>query len=195
MRVVVTVPVIVLLQCMVPEGKFGSVPAQTPAKRELMIAGLAKPMDTWYPAGPYSWKYDGSPIRRNESCAFWPSRVFVCSHSSPLAMRSAAGVATTPYLPCIMLGMTAWPANGDGVAPSASNSGQVTILPVMPIVPVEPGALPFDVSIPTNGFFVIGQASRPLRGSMVPAKVLESGWLNMSCVNCPVASPVPPASS
>ena len=29
---------------------------QTPAMRLLMIAGLAKPMDTWYPAGPNSWK-------------------------------------------------------------------------------------------------------------------------------------------
>ena len=110
-------------------------------------------------------------------------------------MRSAAGLATTPYLPCIMLGMRAWPTNGDGVTPSASNAGQVTILPVIPSVPKEPGALPFDVSIPCSGSFVIGQASRPLRGSMVPAKLFESGWLNMSCVNCPVASPVPPASS
>ena len=79
--------------------------------------------------------------------------------------------------------------------PSDSYSGQVTILPVMPIVPKEPGALPFELSIPTNGFFVIGQASCPVRGSIVPASVLESGWLNMSWVNCPVASPVPPASS
>src|SRR5438477_2644634 len=39
-----------------------------------------------------------------------------------------------------------------------------TILPVMPIVPTEPGALPFDVSMATSGLFVIGQASRPLRG-------------------------------
>src|SRR5215472_13019400 len=138
MRVVVTVPVIVLVQCMVPEGKFGSVPAQTPAKRELMIAGLAKPMDTWYPAGPYSWKKLGSPIRRNESCAFWPSRVFVWSHSSPLAIRSAAGVATTPYLPCIMLGTTAWPASGDKVELSDSYFGQVTIVPVIPVGLVVP---------------------------------------------------------
>src|ERR1700741_712823 len=142
MRSVVTVPVTVLAQ--LPALRLGSVPVQTPFNRPLMILGLAKPMDTWYPAGPNSWKKLGSPIRRKESWAFWPSKVLVCSHSSPLAMRSAAGVATTPYLPCIMFGTTAWPASGDGVTPSASYSGQVTILPLMPIVPTEPDWLPFE---------------------------------------------------
>src|SRR5215469_6250977 len=189
MRVVVTVPVIVLLQCMVPEGKFGSVPAQTPAKRELMIAGLAKPMDTWYPAGPNSWKKLGSPMRRNESCAFWPSKVLVWSHSSPRAIRSAPGVATTPYLPGIRLETTAWPANGDRVLLSDSYLGQVTIVPVMPVV--------FFVvpSKPVVAFAEIGQASSPVAGSIVPAKPFANGMLNMSYVICPVASPVPPASS
>src|SRR6266566_242314 len=136
MRSVVTLPVTIFVQ-FVPV-TVGSMPAQTPALRALMIFGLAKPMDTWYPAGPYSWKKVGSPIRRKESCAFWPSRVLVCSHSSPLAIRSAAGVATTPYRPCIMFGTRAWPASGEAVMPSDSYSGQVTILPVMPIVPKKP---------------------------------------------------------
>src|SRR5205823_11258219 len=71
-------------------------------------------------------------MRRNESWAFWPSSVLVCSHSSPRAIRSAPGVATTPYRPGIRLGITAWPASGDSVAPSDSNFGQVTSVPVMP---------------------------------------------------------------
>src|SRR6266567_7214777 len=112
MRTVVTLPVTVLLQVV------GG--AHTPGKRELMIAGLAKPMATWYPAGPYSWKKLGSPTRRKESWAFWPSRVLVWSHSSPLAIRSAPGVATTPYLPGIRLNTTACPASGDGVIRSDS---------------------------------------------------------------------------
>src|SRR5207302_3067525 len=131
MRSVVTLPVIVLVQ-FVPVRK-GSVPAQTPALRALMIFGLAKPMDTWYPAGPYSWKKPGSPTRRKESCAFCPSRVLVCNHSSPLAIRSADGVATTPYLPGYKLATIAWPARGDRVFPSDSYFGQVTIIPVMPV--------------------------------------------------------------
>src|ERR1700740_1950506 len=132
MRSVVTTPVTVLLQ-LVPV-TLGSLPLQTPARRSFMILGLAKPMETWYPAGPNSWKKLGSPIRRNESWAFWPSRVLVWSHSSPLPMRSAAGVATTLYLPGIRLAITAWPASGDRVAPSASYLGQVTMVPVMPVV-------------------------------------------------------------
>ena len=105
MRSVVTKPVTVFVQ-FVPV-TFGSVPAQTPAKRSLMNLGLAKPMATWYPAGPNSWKKLGSPILRNESWAFWPSSVLVWSHSSPFAIRSAPGVATTPYLPGIRLATTA----------------------------------------------------------------------------------------
>ena len=44
MRSVETSPVTVLPQ--LEALTFGSVPAQTPARRELMIAGFAKPMDT-----------------------------------------------------------------------------------------------------------------------------------------------------
>src|SRR5258706_11177589 len=143
MREVVTVPVTVLLQmygtfgC----GLLGSVPLQTYCLRALMIPGLAKPIATWYPAGPYSWKKLGSPIRRKESCAFCPSSVLVCSHSSPLEIRSAPAVATTPYLPGIRLGITAWPASGERVCPSASYFRQVTIVPVIPVglgVPSKP---------------------------------------------------------
>ena len=94
MRSVVTNAVMLLLQF--DPVMFGSLPLQTNCLRALMMPGLAKPIDTWYPAGPNSWKKLGSPIRRNESCAFCPSSVLVCSHSSPRAIRSAAGVATTP---------------------------------------------------------------------------------------------------
>ena len=48
-------PVTVFVQLVMP-GMVGSVPLQTAALRVLMIAGLAKPIDTWNPAGPYSWK-------------------------------------------------------------------------------------------------------------------------------------------
>src|ERR1700730_16527546 len=162
MRSVVTMPFTVLWQ-LVPV-MLGSVPPQTPFKRPLMIAGLAKPMDTWYPAGPNSWKKLGSPTLRKESWAFWPSRVLVWSHSSPLAIRSADGVATTPYRPGIRLAMTAWPASGEKVFPSASYLGQVTIVPVMP-----------------PGCCVIGHASIPLlEGSGVPARLFDNGMLNMS---------------
>src|SRR5215469_10096249 len=130
MRSVVTVPVILLVQFL-PE-MLGSVLSQTYCLRALIMAGLAKPIDTWYPAGPNSWKKLGSPMRRNESCAFWPSKVLVWSHSSPRAIRSAAGVATTPYLPGIRLETTTWPANGDRVLLSDSYLGHVTIVPVMP---------------------------------------------------------------
>src|SRR6266446_3808481 len=150
MRSVVTLPVTILVQC-VPV-TVGSMPAQTPALRALMIFGLAKPMDTWYPAGPYSWKKLGSPIRRKESWAFWPSRVLVWSHSSPLAIRSAPGEAITPHLPGIRLAMTAWPASGENVFLSDSNVGHVTI---MPVIPVEVGSAAF------RGFVEIGHASNP----------------------------------
>src|SRR6202158_5089812 len=164
MRSVVTVPVMVLLQVyFVPgRGLFGSEPPQTNGLRALMIPGLANPMDTWYPAGPYSWKKLGSPMRRKESWAFWPSRVLVCSHSSPRAIRSAAGVATTPYLPGIRLATTAWPARGASVVPCDSNLGQVTMVPVMPV------GLAVVPSDPTRAVFEMGQASFPVAGSFVP---------------------------
>src|ERR1700687_3102190 len=123
-------PVMVLVQF--GPVMLGSVPPPTPAKRSLMIAGLAKPIATCQAAGPYSWKKLGSLILVKESWAFWPSSVLVWSHSSPLAIRSAAGVAITPHLPGIRLATTAWPASGDRVVPSASYFGQVTIMPVMP---------------------------------------------------------------
>src|SRR5467141_4452400 len=171
MRLVVIMPVTVLWQ-FVPV-RFGSVALQMPALRPLMIAGLAKPMDTWYPAGPNSWKKLGSLTRRKESWAFWPSKVLVWSHSSPLAIRSAAGVATTPYLPGIRLAMTAWPANGDRVLPSASYLGHVTIVPVMPVC--------VGSSVPIREIFDIGHASIPLLdGSGVPARLFDNGSLNMS---------------
>src|SRR6516162_2910197 len=172
MRSVVTVPVTLLVQ-LVPE-MLGSVPLQTYCLRALMIAGLAKPIDTWYPAGPNSWKKLGSPTRRNESCAFWPSKVLVCSHSSPRAMRSAPGVATTPYRPGIKLETTAWPASGDRVVPSTSYLGQVTIVPVIPVV--------FCVvpSKPVVAFLETGQASSPVAGSIVPGRPFDNGMLNMS---------------
>src|SRR5438105_7080127 len=122
MRSVVTVPVTEFVQLL--PVTLGSVPLQTYFWRALMIAGLAKPIDTWYPAGPYSWKKLGSPTRRNESCAFWPSSGLVCSHSSPRAIRSAQREATTPYRPGIRLGITAWPASGESVFSSASDYGQ-----------------------------------------------------------------------
>src|ERR1700674_3478977 len=172
MRSVVTVPVMELLQF--GPVMLGSVPLQTPALRSLMIFGLAKPMVTWYPAGPNSWKKLGSPIRRKESWAFCPSKVLVWSHSSPRAIRSAAGVAITPYRPGYRLAMTAWPAKGDRVVPSASYFGQVTIMLVMP------SGLGVVPSNPTPATLEIGQASFPFAGSIVPAKLFESGILNMS---------------
>src|SRR6516164_6400056 len=171
MRSVVTTPLTVWVQ-LVPE-RLGSVPLQTPALRALMIFGLAKPMVTWYPAGPNSWKKFGSPMRRKESCAFWPSSVLVWSHSSPRAIRSAPGVATTPYLPGIRLAMIAWPARGERVWPSASNFGQVTIVPVMPVGLVAPGWFggSLDVSTPRRALTEMGHESWPVAGSMVPARL------------------------
>src|SRR6266850_957430 len=177
MRMVVTVPVTELSQV---------VEAQMSGLRSLMIFGLAKPMDTWYPAGPYSWKKLGSLTRRKESWAFWPSKVLVWSHSSPLAIRSAPGVATTPYLPGIKLAMTAWPANGDRVLPSASYFGQVTIVPVIPVcVGSSTGlwvigssiGLPFaSLSVPIREILDIGHASILLfDGSGVPARLFDNG--------------------
>src|SRR2546421_7299816 len=174
MRLVETWPVTVLVQ-FVPV-IVGSVPPQTPALRALMILGLAKPMDTWYPAGPNSWKKPGSPTRRNESCAFSTSSVLVCSHSSPLAIRSADGVAKTPYLPGYKLATIAWPANGDRVVPSDSYFGQVTIMPVMPVGLTAPGVGP-PVSIPVRARAETGHASWCVAGSIVPAKLFDNGML------------------
>src|SRR5207253_1471716 len=132
-------------------------------------------------------------------CAFWPSSVLVWSHASPRAIRSAPGVATTPYRPGIRLAMTAWPASGDKVVPFDSYLGQVTIVPVMPNCVgsrVPAIGLPLASNCgPIRETFVTGHASRPVAGSIVPARLFTSGWLNMSYVICPVASPVPPASS
>src|SRR6267378_4344026 len=170
MREVVTMPVTVLLQLL--PVTVGSVPAQTAALRLLMIFGLANPMDTWNPAGPYSWKKLGSPIRRKESWPFWPSKVLVWSHSSPLAIRSAPGVAIRVYLLGMILTIRAWPAIGDRVTPSASYFGQVTIMPVMPVCV---GSLAF-----AREFIEIGHASWFVVGSNIPARALDNGWLNMS---------------
>src|SRR5207253_9306121 len=170
MRSVVTIAVTELVQ--LPPVMVGSVPLQTYFLRALMIAGLAKPTDTWYPAGPYSWKKLGSPTRRNESCAFWPSSVLVCSHSSPRAIRSAPAVATTPYLPGIRLAMTAWPASAESVWPSDSYFGQVTIVPVIPSCvgsSVLGRGLPLASNRgPSRETLVTGQASSPVAGSLVP---------------------------
>src|SRR5215470_14223478 len=99
--------------------------------------------------------------------------------------------------------MTAWPASGDSVELSDSYLGHVTILPVMPAWQpwawlgsagsawqvVSPG-------VGVNTLFVTaaatGQASRPVAGSMVPAREFDNGSLNMSWVSCPVKSPRPP---
>src|SRR3984893_722939 len=170
MRSVVTRPLTVLVQP-VPV-ILASVPLQTYCSRFLMICGFAKPIDTWYPDGPYSWKELGSPIRRNESWAFWPSSVLVCSHSSPRAIRSAPGVATTPYRPGIRLATIAWPASGVRVLPSDWSFGQVTMVPVMPVC--------VGSFAPLRAIFEIGHASRPVDGSMVPARLFDRGWLNMS---------------
>ena len=127
------------------------------AVRQTSRHGVAKPMDTWYPAGPNSWKKLGSPIRRKESWAFCPSKVLVWSHSSPFAIRSAAGVATTPYLPGIMLATTACPASGDRIVPPASNFGQVTMVPVMPVC--------VGSATPIREIVEIGHASKPVEGA------------------------------
>src|SRR6516162_4138032 len=96
------------------------------------------------------------------------------------------------------LAMTAWPASGDSVALSDSNFGHVTILPVMPVsqalsvglfahcsaVAFAPGLTRLAV-----GWVEIGQASKPVAGSMVPAKEFDKGMLNASWVSCPVKSP------
>src|SRR5882672_8608758 len=57
--------------------------------------------------------------------------------------------------------------------------------------------LPFASSwVPIREFVEIGHASvLLLPGSGVPDRLFTNGWLNMSYVICPVASPVPPASS
>src|ERR1700675_887713 len=164
MRAVVTCPFTSCLQS-APAAAHIAVP------RPLMILGFAKPMVTWYPAGPNSWKKLGSPIRRKKSCAFWPSRVLFWSHSSPFAILSAPGVATTPYLPGIRLATTAWPARGDRVTLSDSYFGQVTIVPVIPVG--ESGE-------PTTCREIaeIGHASFVVAASMVPARLFDNGMLN-----------------
>src|SRR2546421_5183668 len=121
MRTVVTLPLIELV--LLHPGVLAQ-PALTPGLRALMMAGFAKPILTWKPAGPNSWKYAGSPCLMKDSWGFVPSRVLVWSHSSPRAMRSAAGVANTSYRPGIRFLMTAWPARGDSVTPSDSKRGQ-----------------------------------------------------------------------
>src|SRR6202162_5505705 len=93
-----------------------------------------------------------------------------------------------------MLAPTPWPASGEGVVPSASYSGQVTIVLVMPVELLELGA-PVDVEKPCRAIFETGHASCPESGSRVPDRLFDNGMLNMSYVICPVASPEPPASS
>src|SRR5260370_27254151 len=124
MRTVVTLPVIELALL---QGDMQ--PAFTPGFRDLMIAGLAKPIITWKPAGPNSWKYAGSPDLMNASCGFVPSRVLVCNHSSPRAIRSAPGVAITSYSPGYRFTMSACPASRESVVPSDSYFRHFTILP------------------------------------------------------------------
>src|SRR5947199_9060454 len=146
MRAPVTWPVTVWLHGGAPG------PVQSTEPWSLINFGLAKPMETWYPAGPNSWKYSGSLILRKAPWSFPPSRVLVCSHSSPPAIRSAAGVATTPYLPGGMPTTIACPASGERVVPSASYFGQTGITPVMPVSLIAP-------SNPVFGSAAIGHAS------------------------------------
>ena len=68
--------------------------------------------------------------------------------------------------------MTAWPARGDRVVPSASYFGQVTIMPVMPFAGVPPPD--------TGALSEIGQALIHVTGSMVPARLFDKGWLKAS---------------
>src|ERR1700722_3702059 len=86
----------------------------------------------------------------------------------------------------IKLATTAWPASGDSVTLSDSYLGHVTILPVMP------AWLPVPVKTLAVTCAATGQASKPVEGSMVPAKEFDRGWLNMSWVSWPVKSPSPP---
>ena len=79
------------------------------------------------------------------------------------------------------LATTAWPASGDRVFPSDSYFGQVTILPVMP------ACVGSVVACAETG-----HASSPVAGSVVPAKLFDNGWLNMSWVSWPVTSPSEP---
>ena len=82
-------------------------------------------------------------------------------------MRSAAGVATISYRPGYRLAITAWPASGETVLPSDSYFGQVGIMPTK---------LPLGPSLR----LVIGHASSPVIGSILPASEFDTGWLNMS---------------
>src|SRR3984957_5180206 len=86
----------------------------------------------------------------------------------------------------IRLATTACPASGDSVTLSDSYLGHVTILPVMPAWVPSP-VKTFAVTCAATG-----QASRPVEGSMVPAREFDRGWLNMSWVSWPVKSPRPP---
>src|SRR5690348_12525480 len=122
-------------------------------------------------------------------------------------------------LSAIRLATTAWPASGDSVALSDSYFGHVTMRPVIPacvpspvqalaVVQVQGEAtvqelapcvplvrIPLVMAFATMLFVTcaaIGQASRPVEGSMVPAREFDNGWLNMSWVSCPVTSPSPP---
>jgi len=80
--------------------------------------------------------------------------------------------------------MTAWPASGESVCWSDSYFGQVTIVPVIPNCVgsrVPAIGLPLASNCgPIREIFVTGQASSPVAGSIVPARLFDSGWLNMS---------------
>jgi hypothetical protein len=54
---------------------------------------------------------------------------------------------------------------------------------MVPVIPVALGllrALPFVESTPVSAVFEIGQASKRVAGSRVPARLFDNGWLNMS---------------
>src|SRR5579862_7911005 len=110
-------------------------------------------------------------MRMKESWGCCPSSVLVWIHSSPRAIRSAPGYACTLNFSGMRLEITAWPANGDNVVPSASYFGHVTIMPVMPPVLLGPlVVVPVDVVVlapvvTVRGLAVSGHASRPLTGS------------------------------
>src|SRR5207302_2680250 len=101
-------------------------------------------------------------------------------------MASAPGVATTPYRPGIRLAITACPASGDSVVPSDSYFGHVTIVPVMPVwfgSRVLGIGLPLASNCgPMREILYTGHASRPVAGSIVHARAITSGWLDMVLV-------------
>src|SRR6267142_1549276 len=93
-------------------------------------------------------------------------RVALQERPPPFGAGSQIPVPELLFLRLLMifgLAMTTWPASGDWVTPSDSYFGQVGIIPTRPSVR-----------------FVIGHASSWVTGSMVPAKALDTGWLNMS---------------